>query len=77
MLKNLAPRDGFEPPLPGSEPGVLPLDDQGVEGRTLIRDPPTEVDEFIEGTPQREPPDPLRNIPLVLYSVYIDVSGLF
>ncbi len=25
------PRGGFEPPLTGSEPAVLPLDDRGIE----------------------------------------------
>ena len=28
----MAPRDGFEPPLPVLETGVLPLDDRGVRG---------------------------------------------
>ena len=30
LMLNLAPGLGFEPRLPGPEPGVLPLDDPGI-----------------------------------------------
>src|SRR5690606_31863310 len=37
MRNRQIPRDGFEPPLPGPEPGVLPLDERGVRETRVLR----------------------------------------